>query len=106
MSRPARRGRWRLALVVGALSIAALVAPRIVPAPSLGGRATFSSAVFAENGELLRLTLAADQQYRLWVPLDQIAPATREAVLLYEDRWFFWHPGVNPYALARSAGAS
>jgi len=106
VSRPARRGRWRLALVVGALSIAALVAPRIVPAPSLGGRATFSSAVFAENGELLRLTLAADQQYRLWVPLDQIAPATREAVLLYEDRWFFWHPGVNPYALARSAGAS
>ena len=86
--------------------IAALGALRLVPGPPLRGRATFSSAVFGENGELLRLTLAADQQYRLWVPLDQIAPATREAVVLYEDRWFFWHPGVNPYALARSAGAS
>ena len=25
---------------------------------------------------------------------------------LYEDRWFFWHPGVNPFALARSAAAT
>ena len=26
-----------------------------------------------------------------------------EAVLLKEDRWFYWHPGVNPMALTRAA---
>src|SRR5262245_37455873 len=62
-----------------------------------------STAVYAERGELLRLTAAADGQYRLWTPLDQIAPSARQAVVLYEDRGFFWHPGVNPIALARGA---
>ena len=101
-----RGARPKLVLSAGALSIAVAVALRVVPAPPLGGRATFSTAVYAESGQLLRLTLAGDAQYRLWVPFDQIAPATREAVLLYEDRWFFRHPGVNPVALARSAAAS
>lgn len=53
--------------------------------------------------KLLRLTLAADDRYRLWLPLDQIAPGIIEAFLLQEDRWFYRHPGVNPLALARGA---
>jgi penicillin-binding protein 1C len=30
-------------------------------------------------------------------------PTLVEAVLLKEDRWFYWHPGVNPAALVRGA---
>ncbi|MET0380060.1 MAG: transglycosylase domain-containing protein, partial [Spongiibacteraceae bacterium] len=55
------------------------------------------------NGELLRLTLAPDQQYRVWTPLESISPTLIEAVQLHEDRWFYWHPGVNPVALLRGA---
>lgn len=62
-----------------------------------------SRAVYARGGELLRLTLAADEQYRLWVPLERISPTLIDAVLLYEDRRFYAHPGVNPAALVRSA---
>jgi len=57
----------------------------------------------AENGELLRLTLAADQQYRVWTPLNDISPQLPKAVLLYEDSWFYWHLGVNPQAIIRAA---
>ncbi len=106
MSGTVRGGRSKLALALGALAIVAAAAPRLLPAPTLRERAPLSTAVYAERGELLRLTLAADGQYRLWTPLDQIAPAIREAVVLYEDRWFFWHPGVNPVALARGAARS
>ena len=35
--------------------------------------------------------------------MSDLPPALIEAVLLYEDRWFYRHPGVNPAALARSA---
>ena len=62
-----------------------------------------SRAVYAQGGELMRLTLAPDQQYRLWVPLERISPTLVSAVLLYEDRRFYVHPGVNPAALVRSA---
>lgn len=64
-----------------------------------------SQAVLDARGRLLRLTLAADQQYRLWTPLDDIAPVLVEALLLHEDRHFFRHPGVNPGSLLRSAHA-
>lgn len=76
---------------------------RAWPHPSLQSQIPSSQAFLAENGELLRLTLAADQQYRVWVPLGDMAPALPKAVMLYEDRWFYWHPGVNPQAIARAA---
>lgn len=95
-----------LALVVVPLLFAAVVLLRLMPAAPLSRYASYSSAVYAEGGELLRLTLAADQQYRLWTPRDAISPTLAEAVMRYEDRWFYWHPGVNPAALVRSAYAT
>src|SRR5690606_35635767 len=55
------------------------------------------------NGELLKLSLAPDERYRVRLELERISPRLREAVRLYEDRWFDWHPGVNPAALLRAA---
>lgn len=36
--------------------------------------------------------------------IDEVSPRYVEAVVGYEDRFFWWHPGVNPFALARAAG--
>ena len=73
-----------------------------VPKPPLATFYTNSTAINARHGELLRLTLAKDQQYRLWTPLAEIPDNIQQATLLYEDRWFYWHMGVNPVALLRS----
>lgn len=32
-----------------------------------------------------------------------MSPQLIDAVLLHEDRWYRWHPGFNPYGLARGA---
>ncbi len=94
-----RRGlRWSL-LLAGLLAGIWLLCPR----PSLYGDTSFSTAVFDREGGLLRLGLAADDRYRLKTPLEQIAPAAVEATLLYEDLWFYRHPGVNPVSLLRAA---
>ena len=93
------------ALAILALLIAVLIL-RFFPKPPLSDFAPYSSAVYAEDGTLLRLTTARDQQYRLWTPLEAISPKLTEAVLRYEDRWFHWHPGVNPAAMVRSAYAT
>lgn len=88
-----------LALVAGATALAWLALPR----PPLREGIGFSRAVFDRDGHLLRLTLAPDERYRLWVPLARISPAVVEATLLQEDRWFRLHPGVNPVSLVRGA---
>lgn len=51
----------------------------------------------------MRLSLADDERYRVYTPLHQISPELIEMTLLYEDRYFFAHPGVNPIALLRAA---
>lgn len=98
--------RWRTAVIVGVMlaSIAAsLAAIRFWPREPLEQRIASSTAIFDRQGRLLRLTLASDEQYRLWTPLEQISPELVEALLLHEDRHFYFHPGVNAPALARAA---
>jgi penicillin-binding protein 1C len=64
---------------------------------------SFSTAVYDQEDNLLRLTLAADQRFRLWTPLADISPFLRQALLLHEDQWFYYHPGFNPLSLLRGA---
>jgi penicillin-binding protein 1C len=90
------------ALVIVLLAVTP-VAVRLWPHPRLAARIPSSVAVLDEQGRLLRLTAAADQQYRLWTALDDVSPEFVAALLLHEDRHFQWHPGVNPAALARAA---
>lgn len=80
------------------LSLTAFLAVR----PHLLDDVDFSRAIYDRSEKLLRLTTAHDQQYRLYTPLDVIAPALRAAVLLHEDQYFYQHPGVNPAALVRA----
>jgi len=98
-----KNSRLRIGLKVILMLVLALVLLRIVPKPPLSEVASSSRSVHAANGDLLRLTLASDEQYRLWTPLEQISNPMQQAMILYEDRWFYWHPGINPWALMRAA---
>lgn len=98
MSRARKTVRVAVA-VIGAAALAVGFCPR----PTLYGEVPFSTAVLDRHGQLLGLSLAADQQYRLKLRLDEYAPATLDATLLYEDRYFRWHPGFNPASLLRGA---
>ena len=55
---------------------------------------------------MLRLTLASDQQYRLWTPLEEVPEEFVDALLMHEDQYFYRHAGFNPAALARAAVSS
>ncbi|MCE2944750.1 MAG: penicillin-binding protein 1C [Lysobacteraceae bacterium] len=98
----ARRAAARVAVALLGLGLA-LLAWREWPRPPLSAGVPTSTAVLDRDGRLLRLTLAADERYRQWLPLEAISPALVEAVLLHEDRHFRRHPGVNPVALVRAA---
>jgi len=78
----------------------------LIPQPDLVTHQGYSQAFFDKNGQLLRLTLADDQRYRLHVDLDQVAPHLKTATLLYEDQDYYQHPGVDPVALLRAFWSS
>lgn len=74
---------------------------RLYPHAHLSQTLLLSTVVYDANHELLRLTLAKDERYRLWTPLTEISPSLIQGVQLYEDRWFYYHLGFNPISLLR-----
>ncbi len=78
----------------------------LTPRPPLLDNIAFSTVVLDRQGRLMRLSLASDERYRVYTPLGQISPALVEATLLYEDKYFRSHPGVNPAALARAIAST
>src|SRR5262249_20967048 len=94
------RALFRNGIVFCAVAAAAWLA---LPKPPLLDGISFSQCVRDRNGKLLRVTLSADQKFRIWTPLKEISPDLIEATLRYEDKYYAHHPGVNPIALARSA---
>lgn len=72
------------------------------PRPEIKRFTPYSSAYFDSNGTLLRLTLAADERYRLYQPLEAFSPAVVEATILYEDQDFYTHSGVDVAAVVRA----
>ncbi|MBI6955118.1 peptidoglycan glycosyltransferase PbpC [Pseudomonas sp. CCOS 191] len=77
------------------------LADRIWPLPMPGD--DLARVVLAEDGTPLWRFADADGVWRYPVSPQEVSPLYLEALLAYEDRWFYHHPGVNPMALARAA---
>jgi len=63
---------------------------------------SYSKVVRFSDGSVMRTYISADQKWRIFLPLEKIDPLYIRTALAYEDRWFYWHPGVNPVSLARA----
>lgn len=95
--------RLGLAGLLAALLLADLwFAP---PLPRAGSPQTtaHTQVVLARDGTPLRAFPDAAHIWRNPVQENEVSPRYVEALVAYEDRWFYWHPGVNPLALARAA---
>ncbi|KAF7788005.1 penicillin-binding protein 1C [Pseudoalteromonas rubra] len=58
--------------------------------------------VTARDGQQLRAFSDNRGVHRYRITLEQVDPFYVTALLDYEDRWFYYHPGVNPLALCRA----
>ncbi len=73
-----------------------------VPPPPLWQGLTYSPLIMDRDGDLMRMGLSRDDKYRLRASLQEIPQHVRQAVILYEDRHYYIHPGVNPLAIMRA----
>lgn len=72
------------------------------PLPA-GVHAPYSQVVYDRRGEVLRIFLTPDEKWRIEARLDEIDPLLVRATVCFEDRFFWFHPGVNPLAVLRAA---
>lgn len=76
------------------------LADRIWPLPL--PKDDLARVVLAEDGTPLWRFADANGVWRYPVQTAEVSPYYLDALLTYEDRWFYQHPGVNPLALARA----
>ena len=64
----------------------------------------YSPLVLAADGAVLHAYLNPTQKWRMKTELAEITPALRTAIIEKEDRYFYYHFGVNPLAIVQAAG--
>jgi penicillin-binding protein 1C len=83
-------------LIIGLLFAFSLPAP---PFPD-----DYSLIIRDEQGETIRVFLNSDDQWQLPPELDGVVPEKLlTAVMFYEDKYFYRHPGFNPLSLLRAS---
>ncbi|MCC4622680.1 penicillin-binding protein 1C [Xanthomonas cassavae CFBP 4642] len=100
-----RRRRWLrwLRWSAAALLTVLLVLDLGFPLPLPKSRDT-STLVVARDGTPLRAFADRNGVWRYPASPETVSPLYLQALLNYEDRWFWRHPGINPWGLLRAGG--
>lgn len=69
--------------------------------PSTLFNVSYSTVVTDRNGEFLGARIADDEQWR-FPPCDTVPEKFKTCLVEFEDRYFFYHPGVNPLSIGRA----
>ena len=97
-----KRGCWLwLAAVALVFVMAIWAADKIWPLPL--NEVDPARVVVAHDGTPLWRFADADGIWRYPVTIDEVSPRYLQALINYEDRWFWKHPGVNPFSVLRAA---
>ena len=94
-------GKVKTRIACGLTAAAILVYLFCLPRDIFKGTG-YSTVVTDRNGELLGARTAPDGQWR-FPPADSVPLKFQTALIEFEDRYFVWHPGVNPVAAIRAA---
>jgi len=71
----------------------------ISPLPEF--KTPLSTVVEASDGSLIGARIADDGQWR-FPSTGQLPEKFKKALLTFEDRYFYYHPGINPFSLFRA----
>jgi penicillin-binding protein 1C len=88
--------KLRIALIAAGV---AMIPVLISPLPSF--KDPLSTVVEASDGSLLGARIADDGQWRFPGP-EKVPDKFEKALLTFEDKWFYYHPGINPVAIIRA----
>ena len=56
----------------------------------------YSTIVLSDDNTLIHSFLTPDDKWRMFTTLDEITPTLKKAIIFKEDRFFYYHFGVNP----------
>ncbi|MBN9386078.1 MAG: penicillin-binding protein 1C [Chitinophagaceae bacterium] len=94
-----RRRLVRTLAGAAAVFLLFLLLNRIFPLPD---KIEYSIIIEDNQGEVVNAFLTRDQQWRMKTELGEISPLLRKTIVEKEDKYFYYHPGVNLLAMSRA----
>ncbi|OGC90624.1 MAG: penicillin-binding protein 1C [candidate division Zixibacteria bacterium RBG_16_53_22] len=91
------------AVLFAFLTVLILLDALVFPLPMANLRKPSARFVYSRERYLLAAFAASDTYWRKPVALADISPLLQSSVIACEDRWFYYHPGVNPISLFMAA---
>ncbi|MBP5302595.1 MAG: transglycosylase domain-containing protein, partial [Bacteroidales bacterium] len=91
--------RKNIHILIGIVAAVALLALALRPGPLFDN--PVSAVLESSDGRLLSARIAADGQWR-FPASDSVPEKFARAIVRFEDKRFWRHPGVDPLALARA----
>ncbi len=99
MSRSSRILTGLAAVFIGVLC-SLFILSVLFPLPPLK---PYSMVIYDRHGEFLQAFLTPDDSWRIRTSPASIPPKLKRIILEKEDRYFYYHPGVNPVSIIRAA---
>ena len=62
----------------------------------------YSTIITDNKGEVVHAYLTSDEKWRMKTTLEEISPLLRKTIIEKEDKYFYYHPGINPLAIVRA----
>ncbi|MCO5249993.1 MAG: transglycosylase domain-containing protein [Candidatus Kapabacteria bacterium] len=62
----------------------------------------YSTVITSREGKILKTYLSNDDKWRLEAELADINPKMKELIIFKEDKYFYYHPGVNIFSIFRA----
>jgi penicillin-binding protein 1C len=89
----------RFVIVTGCAFLLFLLLNVIFP---LKDKIEFTTVVTDANGSIVHAYLTSDEKWRMKTTLDEISPLLEKTIVAKEDKYFYYHPGINPVAVIRA----
>ncbi len=74
----------------------------LVPLPERLLKPSYGRIIRYRDGKVMRMYLSEDDKWRFYTPIDSVSEDFIKATLSYEDRYFYYHLGVNPFSILRA----
>ncbi|MCS7076399.1 MAG: penicillin-binding protein 1C [Bacteroidia bacterium] len=95
-----RKKLKNIIIVTGFLSWIVLILNFIFPIQT---EKPYATLIYSQDKELIGGFLSTDEKWRMELYPNEVVPELKKAILFKEDKWFYWHFGINPVAILRAA---
>lgn len=86
-------------ITIGGVCLLFILLHWIFPLPD---KIEYSTIVTDNTGEVIHAYLTKTDKWRMKTELNEISPVLRKTIIAKEDKYFYSHPGINPFAITRA----